>query len=282
MSRAGAGVLRSAGMMPGDAEVAHFKAFGFVVLRGALEPAALAEEVDRALREGSRRSFAQGVGGGGRYVPMMCERTPVSLDALERFAAPAARLLGGPVLPVRAKCVLYYGAAHWHRDSERALGSVGFASYLEPLDADNGALRVVPGSHHGECGAALQEYFARQQPGTADEGWEGWVAGVPAVPLCSEPGDVIAFDEHLFHASARGRDRRQWRVDYVRDAGDDAELRAYFAGLFPREWDGGYDVERYPSYRRWPAAVPGWRARLEQLGVLAAAAAQEDFVRSRM
>jgi hypothetical protein len=67
-----------------------------------------------------RSPFRANVGGGelsGRYVPMMCEQTPVSLAFLDAFAHPAAVLLGGPVLPVRAKSVLYFAATAWHRDS---------------------------------------------------------------------------------------------------------------------------------------------------------------------
>ena len=58
--------------------------------------------------------------------------------------------------------------------------------------------------------------------------------------------------------------------------------RTYFDGIFQPGWDGGYDVDRYPSYG------PDWRdssrpavAQLDALGVYELAAAQEAFTRSR-
>src|SRR5687767_14970990 len=57
--------------------------------------------------------------------------------------------------------------------------------------------------------------------------------------------------------------------------------KAYFANIYPAEWDGGYDVDRYPSYGAHfrnsgrPAA-----AHLERLGVFDLADRQEAFSRS--
>jgi hypothetical protein len=213
----------------------------------------------------------------GRYLPMMCEHTPVSLALLDRFMAPAAQLLGRPVLPLRAKGVLYFGSAAWHRDSDHPVASVGFATYLEPLRADNGALRVLPGSHRPEYAAALQRHLAAHPGLTVDE--------LPGVALASEPGDVIAFAEPLYHATLGGRDRRQWRVDYFEDPTDaaaEARVRAWYADTFPPDWDGGHDVDRYPTYGpAWQASGRPCVARLAALGLVDAAAAQEAYARSR-
>jgi hypothetical protein len=103
--------------------------------------------------------------------------------------------------------------------------------------------------------------------------------------VTTEPGDVIVFDEHLFHASACGAVRRQWRVDYVREPDDDeskARVKTYFAGIYPPRWDGGYDVDRHPSYGAdWLASGRRAVAALGELGVYELAAAQEAFARSR-
>ncbi len=57
--------------------------------------------------------------------------------------------------------------------------------------------------------------------------------------------------------------------------------KSYFASIYTPDWDGGYDVDRYPSYG------PDWRrssrravARLEALGVYELATEQEGFMRS--
>src|SRR5262249_34191248 len=156
-----------------------------------------------------------------RYVPMMCARTPTSLSLLDRFETFAATLLDGPVVPLRAKGMRYTGDTAWHRDSESALPSVGFAAYLDPLRDETGALRVLPGSHHRQPGDQVAAWLATSDAPAA-------VDAVPGSPISTDPGDVIAFDEHLFHASAGGAARLQWRVDYLlapRSPQDEAAAR---------------------------------------------------------
>ena len=255
------------------ADIAHYARFGFVVLRRVFDPSPLSEEIDRAFRDGSRAPFGTSVGGadlGGRYLPMMCERTPVSLSLLDQFAGIAAQLLETPVLPVRAKGVVYFGNTNWHNDSDCRVPSVGCACYLEALDAHNGALRVLPASHRDPLGASVRsrsELFA----------------GLPGVPIDTEPGDAIFFDEHLYHASNGGANRRQWRVDYVADPIDDeqeAAVRDYFRSIFVPGWDGGYDVDLYPTYGPfWRASGRPWLKRLDHLGAHDAAAAEEAAAR---
>jgi len=153
--------------------------------------------------------------------------------------------------------------------------SVGFLAYLEPVGVDSGALRVLPGSHYPQFRDAIRAFGA--------EGLAG--PELPHHVVATEPGDMILLDEHLFHASFGGGIRRQWRTDYVNvpmDAEAEDRTKSYFAGLFAPDWDGGYDVERYPSYG------PDWRrssrtavAQLEALGVYELAATQEAFMRSR-
>ena len=256
-----------------DADIAHFARFGFVVLRRAFDPGPLSDEVDQAFREGSRAPFEANVGGGdigGRYLPMMCERTPVSLTLLDRFAEFATQLLGAAVLPVRAKGVLYFGSTNWHNDSDQAVPSVSCACYLESLQAHNGALRVLPGSHRSDFGASVQ---SRNET----------FAALSGLPIETEPGDAIFFDEHLYHASGGGQNRRQWRVDYVVDpigTEQEAVVRDYFAAIFLPGWDGGYDVDLYPTYgAHWRASGRPWLDRLEQLGAHSLAAAEESASR---
>ena len=249
----------------------HFRTFGFVVVRHALDAGALSAEVDRALREGSRGSFESPVAR-GCYVPMMGERSPISLGLLDEFAPAAADLLGRPVLPVRAKCVRYAGSTGWHSDSDRELDSVGFVAYLEALVGDTGALRVLPGSHRPEFMRALRDH---DMSGAGD--------GVPGFVVTTEPGDVIVLHEHLYHASSGGVTRRQWRVDYVVDpVGEvqEAAVRDFFASVYPPDWVGGYDAEAFPTYGpAWLASGRPYLGRLTELGAHAAAAFQEARAR---
>jgi hypothetical protein len=253
---------------PDDVARAEFRARGFAVMRAAFDPGPLSDEVDRTLADALRASATDNTGGGRiefRYVPMMCERTPVSLSLIDALAGPAAGLLGRPVLPVRAKGTRYFGGSGAHRDSELDVASVVFLAYLEPLTASSGALRVQPGSHI----ASVSD---------TNDALDGLTDAVE-----TEPGDVIALDEHLLHGSAGGVDRRQWRVDFVADPVDAAEtarVRECFSLTFPADWDGGYDVDRYPSYgAHWRSANRPWVERLGELGVYELAEAQENVNR---
>ena len=185
---------------------AAFQTFGFGVLRQFFDPRPLAAEIDRAMHEGlvSRVSTTEKIH--FEYVPMMTTQTPTSLSLLDRIEAVAADLLGGSVLPTRAKGVRYSGNTPWHSDSISPLASARFLTYLEPLGVEDGALRILPGSHHPEFRDALRRLGI---DGTADP-------SVPAHVVATEPGDLILLDEHLFHASFGGRTRRQWRVDFVK------------------------------------------------------------------
>ncbi len=254
--------------------LAAFRTFGFAVLRQFFDPRPLAAEIDRVMHDGlvSRVSKTEEIH--FQYVPMMIAQTPASLSLLDRIEAVAADLLGGSVLPTRAKGVRYSGNTPWHTDSTSPLASAGFLAYLEPLGGEDGALRVLPGSHHPEFRDALRKFGVDGTAGPT----------IPAHVVTTEPGDLIVLDEHLFHASFGGRTRRQWRVDFVK-APESAEAedltKSYFAALYPPDWDGGYDVDRYPSYG------PDWRgssraavAQLDALGVYQLAAAQESFTRS--
>ena len=102
--------------------------------------------------------------------------------------------------------------------------------------------------------------------------------------VATTSGDIIAFDEHLEHSSpgrATGKPpRHQWRVDFLADpvgAQEEAEARQYFASIFVPEWDGGYDVRKFPSYDGpWQASERPGVDRLRGLGAYALAEREES------
>ena len=253
----------------------HLRTLGFFVLRRFFDPAMLSVEMDRVLQDAFSSSLDVSHYDGihFQYVPMMTADTPESLSLLDRTMVVAEELLGGPVVPTRAKAIRYFGSTPWHVDSVQQVASLGFMTYLEPLDANNGALRVVPGSHLPERNNLLRAMGGTGKPATE----------LPSEILSTEPGDMIVFDEHLFHSSHGGVARRQWRIDFLRDPADAAErnsTRAYFSNIYAANWSGGYDVDRYPSYG------PDWRnsgrpavERLEALGVYELAAKHETYAR---
>lgn len=102
----------------------------------------------------------------------------------------------------------YTGDTPWHSDSmfvPRPL-HVKIAFYLDPVDADSGCLRVIPGSHRvGDPWA--QELHARCNQCTQHWGVTG--ANVPCVPLATKPGDLVLFNHDLKHASYHGATNRR-------------------------------------------------------------------------
>lgn len=128
---------------------------------------------------------------------------------------------------------------------------------------------MLPGSQLPEFGSNIQRYLAESR-------------AMPGIHLATSPGDVIVFDERLFHASRGGTTRQQWRVDFIADAGADDDLRRYYAGQHTIGWDGGYDSDCFPSYgTAWRELDPRWVRRLEDLGVFDLAKAEEQHAREQ-
>jgi hypothetical protein len=272
-----------------DEHVEHFRTFGFVILRGQVPPEhveRLSAEVDTAFRDAFGAAFDERPDPGGisgHYLPVMSRTlTPASLDLVERLHPVARRLLDAEALPGPAEAILFFKEAPWHDDTGLDVTTVKFAAYLEPLDEANGALRVVPGSH-AEPLRSLARAFDRRVTCQSSEELAPAVERLPAHVCRTDPGDVIAFDVRLFHASIRGRDRRQWTVTFYRDPAtpeDAAETSAALCDGVAADYGswGAYDPRRYPYYDpAWIAELEGtWRAgsirRLRELGVLDAAA----------
>jgi hypothetical protein len=118
-----------------------------------------------------------------------------------------AELLLGPYFNYIGGDGNYYaGDTGWHTDGSHEGGRfIKMAIYLDPVDADSGALRVVPGSHRLDPGTvAVRE---RVLNSVEELGVEG--ADVPAVVLDSVPGDVVLFNHNILHSSWKGNSRRR-------------------------------------------------------------------------
>ena len=180
--------------------------FGFVVLRQFFDPGPLAAEIDRVMADGIVRDVQRRGDIRFQDVPMMTAETPVSLSLLDRAETVAAAVFGGPVIPTRAKGTRYHGETPWHTDSALPLRSVGFLAYLEPVGADSGALRVIPGSHHPQFREAIRGIGATVP-----------ARSVASRPMSSRPSPVTwsCSMSALLHSSFGGGIRRQWRVDYL-------------------------------------------------------------------
>tara|TARA_B100001123_G_scaffold397584_1_gene480936 strand:- start:457 stop:1236 length:780 start_codon:yes stop_codon:yes gene_type:complete len=187
-----------------EEQLFHFKTFGFLVMREVFtshELHTLNTEFEARLEsaythmpfDGTKRHWA----------PMLGVDTPFYSGLLEdpRFSEPAEQFYGEDVFGIICDANRYVGDTRWHPDtiSHHQYG-VKFAFYLEPVGAETGALRVLPGSHH-------QPYHDELRQAREEERLE--LAQMPAYVCESEPGDVVAFDLRLWHASLGGADDRR-------------------------------------------------------------------------
>lgn len=275
--------------LTGDERVDRFRTFGYLVLRGFLDPTLVGElrreaigtiravHGDRCHEHPAMSRMA------GHYTCLLGPWAPRTVEVVDsrRLVRLAERLVGGRVLPspCDTQGILYFDHAPWHNDTGIAIRGVKFVAYLEPLDAGSGALRVLPGSHR-LADAALGHLYSIDLD----------VPEVPGQVLATEPGDVIVFDPLLYHASWGGRDRLQWSTMYLRDA----IAPSWRAGLLEWYADGARYVDELPEGYRpfdrfWVADGSGdlqdrrlaqrhrWVFRLNQLGVLDAHGVADAF-----
>jgi Phytanoyl-CoA dioxygenase (PhyH) len=254
--------------------VDHFRTFGFVVLRGYLADrvAALRAEADAAVRDAYAATYDERVFDGisGHYLPMASRPTPVSASLVcddPRLIDAAEQLLGGPVIPECPEGVLYFSEAGWHTDDGIGVHGVKFAAYFDELTADNGALRLVPGSHHPEQNARLAAYSCRRGPTRGEAEAAAGQASFPGYIADTSPGDVIAFDLHTWHASTGGRDRLAWTAVYQRCPETEPERERTLRSVHDsfEQAFRGFDRDRYPVWRDW---IAGAAAHPRRAGVI--------------
>ncbi len=193
----------------------YFRTFGFAVFRQLLTPEEVkrySEEFNKGLDywlDDNRRHNQK-----NHYALLMYETTPfiAALHGDPRFADNAEQLLGKPVIGASANGNYWWkGDTQWHPDA-RSLGFEGvkFVIYLEPRDATNGALRLIPGSHRPPYYHQLSRDPSEALGVRPEE--------VPCCVFESQPGDVLAFNLACWHAAFGGDDfRRQGVMVYYED-----------------------------------------------------------------
>jgi hypothetical protein len=182
-----------------------FETFGYLVLPGFLndEVQWIIEEFEAVfagrgvVHDGSKRSTV---------VPFIDQREKLStlLDN-PKIEGLIASLLGLDFNYVGGDGNYYTGDTQWHSDGWHDVGKfLKVALYLDPVRANTGCLRVIPGTHRID----IKDWAARKAR-NSEELWGIPQSAVPAVPLESNPGDVVAFNHNLMHASFGGSSRRR-------------------------------------------------------------------------
>ncbi len=124
----------------------------------------------------------------------------------------------------------YTGDTPWHSDGHHTVGQyLKVAFYLDPLTRESGCLRIIPGSHI----IAYRDWEARNAR-RSEELWSVPQTDVPHVALETQPGDIVAFNHNLMHASFGGNThRRMFTINCCRHCTtkeEIADLEAFIAG----------------------------------------------------
>lgn len=104
---------------------------------------------------------------------------------------------------------VFTGDTYWHSDLYGAhfkYRHIKILLYLEPLDANTGGFRAIPGSHHfGDKFANLLEKNVWKH----EDNYGLSKDDVPCVTVPTQPGDVVVFDYRLKHATCHSGDMRR-------------------------------------------------------------------------
>jgi ectoine hydroxylase-related dioxygenase (phytanoyl-CoA dioxygenase family) len=187
-------------------QINFFETFGYLVL-----PGFLADDIDwitaefeavfqdrQIVHDGTKRSTV---------VPFIDQRERLcTLLDHPKLVGLISSLLGDDFNYVGGDGNFYSGDTSWHSDGFHHVGKfLKVALYLDPVGRDSGCLRVIPGSHRID----LYDTWAARQARQAQELWSIHQSQVPSIALESQPGDVVAFNHNLMHASFGGSTRRR-------------------------------------------------------------------------
>ena len=188
---------------------AHWKAFGFLVLRGLFDPketeALRKAAVEVVEQQGGAQAFTRDPGWGmGTFL----ERHPLLANWVDDdriYEIPQA-MLGPDYVLQHTGGAIWRGDTLWHGglgSEERPsppFETAKIAMYFDSLKKESGCLRVIPGSHRRPYADRLHLLMSEDKDPTHEAfGLQG--PDVPCVALESEPGDVIVFSEPTYHSS---------------------------------------------------------------------------------
>lgn len=217
-------------------QLRFFHRFGFLIFRNLLseqELEVLASEADEVRDQvyGSRECGPRGC-----WIPLLTPAAPFSASLIEdqRFHGIATQTFDDSIFGVNVDMMYWNGDTGWHRDLD-VPGNTGIKLiyYLEPLTAETGALRVVPGSHIEPHRDDVSDDEPMRLCGSQDD--TSLVEAVENDPsddqlsavVETKPGDVVAFALPLLHASFGGApDRRFGAAIYWMPSTTEAQAEA--------------------------------------------------------
>ena len=209
-----------------EQQLNFFNTFGYLHFPGLLDDC-----IDRVIEEFERVWAEHGGGHHGKphagearscIVPFP-DRSEYLSGLLDdpRIHDIAASILGDDFNYTSGDGNLYVGDTRWHSDGYDGgrIPSIKIAFYLDPLTKDDGAVRLVPGSHR--CGEGFSDRL-EEQIRQSEEHWGVAPDRVPCVTVETRPGDVVVFWHNTKHAAFGGsRRRRMYTMNFYERVPDD-------------------------------------------------------------
>jgi hypothetical protein len=230
-------------------QIAHFKTFGFLVLRQLFTPeeaAIMKREADEIFDEA--RGGRPFTGEKQEAVQPFFERKPFlsTVPADDRIYNIGVDLVGPDFVLEVTEGNLHVGDTPWHADTTDVdpVTRPKITFYTEPVSRESGCLRVVPGSHvMGSPDLLAPLRNRRDDPDFQPFGLAQ--SDVPCYPIESRPGDVVVFTEHTLHAAFGGKPgRHQHAMTFMAAPRNDHEL-AYIRNLYSVYNYGLHPAESY-------------------------------------
>ena len=196
-----------------EKQLAFFDTFGFLVFRGlfAAEIDDISAQFERVWSESGRTHDHEKH---SSLIPFV-DRSDYLSNLIDdpRISLVVGSILGDDYNYSGSDGNYYVGDTNWHSDRplDVPYRSLKLALYLDPVDADSGCLRLIPGScYHGDAYSdSLHEVAPRSRYDRTKEVWGVQGSEVPACSIESTPGDLLLFNHKTKHSSWGGGTRRR-------------------------------------------------------------------------
>ena len=208
-------------------QIQYFNVFGFVVRRNVFSPEEIAKinkEADQRLASIQKEPDSERKRNSYSWFNRNLE-TQFTASLLEdpRIYVPSEQLVGNDSIPINSGTISDNEGIGWHPDRQDPnMCILKNLMYLQPTYHDQGALRVIPGSHKNPLHKELLQMGLNKKTGQKKSHYleKSGLRGedIPCLVFNSNPGDIIMLDELLWHAAYGGyKDRRLCFFNFYRN-----------------------------------------------------------------
>lgn len=204
-------------LMLSDTQQRFFHTFGYLLLRNRLgeDTAAISAAFDAVMADPDNGGIALDYASGDRLmVPALVDRHPVlqRLKSDPRITAIPDSLIGADWEYAESSGDVMRCETTWHRDvyhSPLTQFHIKLLFYLDPLTATTGALRVLPGTNYYQDPYVKDVLAGQGFPDRMEEVFGIEAEQLPAVPVETQPGDIVVLNFRTVHGSFRGASTRR-------------------------------------------------------------------------